>query len=236
MMRTLRRIARRIVRGAPASTGVNVMSSEIDEFRLPSTTLTNLLEDHEPRRICIESSQVERPRDMVLPLADLMSIAAICRVLSPARIMEIGTFTGETTWTIATNLPDSSQVFTLDLPPDEIPSFFPRYVAGSIFLGTPENARIQQLFGWSDRFDFSPYHGSMDMVFIDGDHSHAAVQTDTATALKLIRRGGIVIWDDYRYLPCHRDCCGVSDFLHSVMETIPVRQLAGTRLAVMRVG
>jgi len=235
MMRALRRMARRIIRGNPNWIVSCDATSQSDGFRLPDVTLNTLLQTNEPRRICIQSSQVERPRDMVLPLVDLMSIAAICRVLAPARVMEIGTFTGETTWTIATNLPDSSEVFTLDLPPDEIPSQFPRYVAGSIFLGMPENARIRQLFGWSDRFDFSPYHGSMDMVFIDGDHSREAVEKDTATALKLIRQGGIVIWDDYRYLPCHRDCRGVSDYLHSVMDTIPVRQLAGTRLAVMKV-
>jgi len=206
-----------------------------NDYLLPEIKLNEIIGFGAPQSICILSSQIERPQDMVLPLGDLLSVAAICRHCAPQRVMEIGTFTGETTWTMARNLPEESKILTLDLPPDQIPQHFAAYAAGSAFSNTPEALKIQQLYGWSQSFDFSPYYGKMDLVFIDGDHSFDAVRNDTEHALKLAKQRGIIVWDDYRFLNCHESCRGVSEYLHSAMNLMPVRQLCGTRLAIMAV-
>lgn len=209
--------------------------TDAEQFHLQATSLDEILRTPNASVVRLRSSQIMRPRDMVLPLVDLLALASICQVRVPLTVFEIGTFTGETTWTMAANLPVASEILTLDLPPAEIPFGFPSYTAGSVFLDTAEQKRITQLYGWSDRYDFSPYIQSVDLMFIDGDHSFASVKSDTDQALRLVKPGGMIIWDDYRYLSCHVGCRGVSDFLHSIKDDLPVRQLTGTRLAVMEV-
>lgn len=56
---------------------------------------------------------------------------------------------------------------------------------------------IRQVYGDSVNFDFSPYHGVMDVVFIDGAHTADYVKNDTEKALKMLRpEGGLMIWHD----------------------------------------
>ena len=63
----------------------------------------------------------------------------------------------------------------------------------------PAKSKITQLLGDSGKFDFSPYHTSIDLVFIDGSHDFDYVINDSEIALKLLRNGkGIILWHDYR--------------------------------------
>ena len=39
--------------------------------------------------------------------------------------------------------------------------------------------------------------GEFDMVLIDGDHSRAAVENDSALADKIVRPRGLIVWHDY---------------------------------------
>jgi hypothetical protein len=57
---------------------------------------------------------------------------------------------------------------------------------------------IVQLYGDSGTFDFSPYYGNVDFMFIDGSHAYDYVKNDTLAALKMVRVGGTIIWHDYR--------------------------------------
>ena len=56
---------------------------------------------------------------------------------------------------------------------------------------------VTQLYGDTAQFDFSPWYGSCDVVFIDACHEYRYVKNDTEIALKLLRSGGVVIWHDY---------------------------------------
>ena len=70
--------------------------------------------------------------------------------------------------------------------------------SGARFVGTPYAARITQLYGDSATFDYTPYEGAMDFVFVDGSHSYEYVKSDTRTALKLLKPvGGVILWHDY---------------------------------------
>ena len=37
----------------------------------------------------------------------------------------------------------------------------------------------------------------MGMVIVDGGHSYEVAKSDTQNALRLVRNGGIIVWDDY---------------------------------------
>ena len=163
-------------------------------------------------------------------------VAALCSRVGCKKFFEIGTYLGETTWTVAASNPETD-VYTLDLPSANAfhdlkyegtdPAIFERWDRGITFHGTPEEDRIHQLFGDSATFDFSPYHGTIDVVYIDGSHSYTYVKNDTEAALKLLRPGGVIVWDDFMYP-------GVFTYLNEVSISLDGRLsfVNGTRMAV----
>ncbi|MDT5036641.1 MAG: hypothetical protein QOE03_1826, partial [Micromonosporaceae bacterium] len=163
-------------------------------------------------------------------------VAALCSRVGCRRFFEIGTYLGETTWTVAASNPEV-EIYTLDLPSVNAfqdlmyegtdPINFERWDRGTTFHGTPEENRIHQLFGDSATFDFSPYHGSIDVVYIDGSHSYTYVKNDTEAALKLLRAGGTIVWDDFMYP-------GVFTYLNDISTSLegPLSFVNGTRMAV----
>lgn len=139
---------------------------------------------------------------------ELLSIAALIKDNHSNTLFEIGTFDGRTTRAMAMNLMnETGKIYTLNLPPDvenvsletdkvDV-NLASKVISGERFLRTPQEKYIQQLWGDSATFDFSPYHGKIDLVFIDGAHSKDYVESDTKNALQLIKpEGGIIIWHD----------------------------------------
>ncbi len=141
---------------------------------------------------------------------ELFALLTVVKACGAKTIFEIGTFNGRTTRNFAANVPAGGAVYTLDLQPDveieqmrfaldsqETPLVL-REAVGSRYQGTPEQSRITQLFGDSGSFDFSPYHQTMDLVFVDGSHSLDYVRSDTENALKMAKPGsGVILWHDY---------------------------------------
>lgn len=130
-------------------------------------------------------------------------IGALVKIRKPRRIFEIGTFDGSTTLLMARNAA-SSEIFTLDLPPESAERATVAGEAenaatgvGRCFAGTPEASTITQLYGDSRRFDFSPWHGTVDLVLVDGGHTEDCVRPDTEAAHRMLAPGGIIVWDDY---------------------------------------
>ena len=172
-------------------------------------------------------------------LVDLLAIAHIVRRRTPKRLLEIGTFDGRTTLNLAANTSPDARIVTLDLPVVQRSStayavdstdfeFIDKPVSGSRFVGTDCAAKITQVFGDSASFDFSPYFGTMDLVFIDGAHSYDYVRKDTATAMKLLAPHGAILWHDYGVRP------GVTKALNEfLVEDARIRNIEGTALAIL---
>lgn len=137
-------------------------------------------------------------------------LKVICQIVlkhRPSVIFEIGTFEGRTTLNMALNAPEA-QIYTLDLPAAELSNtkmkiereeeaYVNKVQSGARFVGHPAAARIQQLYGDSATFDFSPYYGTVDLMFVDGSHAYEYVISDTENALKLVKKGGVILWHDY---------------------------------------
>lgn len=146
-------------------------------------------------------------------LLELVVINTLVARRRPRRVFEIGTFDGRTTLNLAANAPDDAIVYTLDLPASESPAlgvdrddvqFIRRSqagVRGSRFRGTSEAARIRQLTGDSASFDFTPYAGGMEFVFVDGSHAYDYVLSDSRAALQLAAPGAMIVWHDYGEWP-----------------------------------
>lgn len=165
-------------------------------------------------------------------------LCALAQLLGCGSIFEIGTFRGDTSWLLAHNLPQA-HVFTLDLPGPEsaqrarleitdVDEYFHTWERGARFRDTPESLRITPLVGDSATFDFSPYRGAMDLVYIDASHSYSYVRADTEAALAMLSPTGTIVWDDYTYYP------GIYAYLNELAPALdrPIYHLLGTRLAV----
>ena len=161
-------------------------------------------------------------------------------------LFEFGTCTGRTTYLWARNSPPEARVYTLTLTPDHVDSYragandvqvahrnarnesrFSRF----LYTGTPEAAKVIQLYGDSKSFDETPYAGAMDLVFVDGSHAASYVESDTRKALRMLKPGGAVIWHDYRGPRLTR---GVFDTLNALARELPLVHLQGTSLVAYR--
>jgi predicted O-methyltransferase YrrM len=168
-----------------------------------------------------------------------MLLAALVRGLGCRTCFEIGTNRGRTAWTIVHNNPDL-RLYTLDVGPDQ-PKTETRFElgvddaycfrdesCGEAFRATPEAARITQLWGDSATFDFSPYRGKMDFIYVDGAHTLEYVRSDSANALQMLSPTGTVAWDDYT------TGAGVYRHILELARTLdrPVYHVFGTRMAL----
>ena len=174
------------------------------------------------------------------PIDEAGYLALITAHLQPRRIFEIGTFRGRTTLNFAMNSPADCRIYTLDLPPAARPAaqqatnqadaqIIQKSLTGIDYQGKPECSKITQLLGSSLDFDFTPYAGQMDLVFVDGAHHYEAVLSDTRNALRMLSPGGVVIWHDFAN---YGDYNGVT---RAILELIPgdeVIQIANSQFAI----
>ena len=168
---------------------------------------------------------------------DMLYLCAIARHLRARRVFEFGTYLGRTTYHLALGQ-HVEEVFTLDLSPvgsypadlkigRAVRAVHDRGLQGHFYQGTDAARRIVQLHGDSRAFDYGPYAGRMDLVFVDGGHTYELVANDTERALTLVRPGGVVVWHDFA--PKGRD---VAQLARELARTRPLFWIRDTSLLV----
>lgn len=210
-------------------------------LRPPATTPWELLASDAPATLVVGQNGLFAASEASFML---MQLAAMLR---PERIFEIGTNQGRTTALLAMNTPDTTRIFTLDLSPDaSAPDDvtdrhlveLARQDLGSAFRGTSWEPRITQLLGDSTRFDFTPWHDSVDLVIVDASHSLPYVISDTQNAIRMIRPGGVIVWDDYESMRSEYGVSQVVDGLrrhHGIPTYRLSRDFGDSRLGVLHV-
>jgi predicted O-methyltransferase YrrM len=167
-------------------------------------------------------------------LMEAGALAALISATKAKRVFEFGTYKGVSTTQLALNLPPDGEVFTLDLPPEleagelRVEKMAEREIAADPIKGELVPAELRSKINFlqadSAHFDTKPYAGTMDLVFVDGAHSHEYVRNDTTKAFELLRPGGCVAWHDCA--PNHPE---VVRFLKN--SGVPVSLVRGTTLA-----
>lgn len=113
---------------------------------------------------------------------------------------EIGTWRGESVANVARF---ASTCYTLNLTDDELRhlGMSEAYIAQQgLFSKSLDN--VVHLRGNSLEFDFSSIGKKFDLIFIDGDHHHAAVRHDTMQVFRhLVHENSVVIWHDVAHNP-----------------------------------
>ena len=177
-------------------------------------------------------------RDGNLSLDALYGISRLVKYVNPTQIFEIGTFNGNTTLQMAVNSREECKIFTLDLDGNSSTALTPKYslseddkkYVGSkeiLFQGTPYEKKITRLLGDSAQFDFRPFYGQMDFVFIDGSHVFEYVKNDTEQAFRMFAPKGVIVWDDYD--PSWPD---VVRFLNQLARKVNLIWIYGTSLCI----
>jgi hypothetical protein len=168
-------------------------------------------------------------------IAGLLFLASLFRALEGRELFEIGTYNGLTAWTLARNRPEAT-VNTLDLPAtlETELSLDPR--AGDTanrkhwntlaYHALPHTGTVTQHWGDSATFDFSPWFGKCDLVYVDGAHSKAYVESDTSNAVRMVSDRGAIVWDDYWWR-----LRGVQEILDHRTD-LNIARVPQTRLAV----
>ncbi len=209
---------------------------------IPLTPYTKLIAEEPAIKILFPE-----PLDGNITLFELTIICKLIKAFDIKRVFEIGTFNGRTTLNIATNISSDAKVLTLDLPKNKSTqtkltinpkdksgwsdlTYIKQNVTGLFFKNRPEAKKITQLLGDSTSFDFTPYEGNMDFVFVDGSHTAAYVQSDTEHAYKIIRKGGCIVWHDYGVW--HDVTKVLNNFYKNDSRLKKMKHIAGTTMVI----
>jgi predicted O-methyltransferase YrrM len=160
--------------------------------------MTGLLEeyilahiDHEPELL----REMQREAHVKLLHPTMVSghlqgrlLKMLVQMIRPARVLEIGTYTGYSALSIAEGLEDDAALHTIEID-DEMEDMIRRY-----FSRSPSGKRITLHVG--DAFEIIPRFGDayFDMVFIDADKRDYWKLYETV--LPKVRKGGFLLADN----------------------------------------
>ena len=127
---------------------------------------------------------------------DLCMIKALCKTFQNCTYFELGTWMGES---VANASEVCSECTTFNIDPNTYVNGKYKDIMG-FFSKNLKN--VKQLYGNSRTFDFAGLNKKFDVVFIDADHHHAFIKSDTENIFKhLIHDNSIIIWHDYGNSP-----------------------------------
>lgn len=133
-------------------------------------------------------------------ITDLALLKGLAKKYTDCTYFEIGTWRGES---VANVSPVAKECFTLNLSNERLKEIGLReeYISQQSFY-SKELKNVTHLKGDSSTFDFRPYYGKCDVVFIDGDHHYDAVKRDTKIAFNLLKdENSVIVWHDYAHTP-----------------------------------
>ncbi len=184
----------------------------------------------------------DRKSGTSISVEEACHLGAIARHTKARKVLEIGTYDGNSALVLAANLSAGGEVVTVDLPPefavqdqaslaysDGEFNLTPRDELGRQYKGHTLSARIRQVYGDSGKMDWAALGGPFDLVFIDGCHTEDYVRSDTENAMRYLRPGGVIVWHDYGMIT---DVSRAVDRFAQENSGIQSVVLEGTRLAV----
>jgi predicted O-methyltransferase YrrM len=208
---------------------------------LPRVPLRKILPGSENSDVTVPRA-FDRQSGTSITVEEACHLGAVAKFINARKVLEIGTYDGNSSLVLAANVDVDGSVITVDLPPDftmEDRSSLVHAV-GELNL-TPRDqlarqhkihelgARVRQVYGDSAKLDWATLGGPFDLIFIDGSHEEKYVRSDSENALKHLRPGGIILWHDYGLFPA---VSRVVDSVAKEARSMKAYVLEGTRLAI----
>jgi hypothetical protein len=173
---------------------------------------------------CFSTTEVRIQRCPVgawsTPLVDVFVLLKAALGFRSKRILELGSYRGDTARLLAENTDDDVRIYTVDI--DE------RH--GSAYQGTDIAKKIIRKTG-PISLDLVAIKEGYDMIFVDANHDYASVMNDTEVAFKALAEDGVILWHDYAQDNYFVGLNGVPEALSHFSRTRPIYAIRGTRLA-----
>ncbi|MEW7858320.1 class I SAM-dependent methyltransferase [Pseudomonas chlororaphis] len=143
------------------------------------------------RRLRDETQALPMARWQVAPEQGQF-LALLIKLIGARRVLEVGTFTGYSAFSMAAALPEDGQLICCDIPGD-YNATARRYwqeagIAGRIEL------RLAPALETLARIEQEEGEGGFDLVFIDADKANYPAYLESA--LRLLRVGGLAVFDN----------------------------------------
>jgi SAM-dependent methyltransferase len=155
------------------------------------------------------------------PLVDVYVVLKAALGFHSKRILELGSYRGETARMLAENTGDDVRIFAVDI--DE------RH--GSAYQGLELARKIVRKTGHIS-VDLLGAEEKYDLIFVDANHDFDSVMNDTEVAFKVLAKGGVILWHDYALENYFMGMNGVPEALNHFARTRPLYAIRGTRLAM----
>ena len=149
--------------------------------------------------------------------------------LKPMRVLEIGTHVGASTVYIASALKHYGGVMTtVDISANPFPRAAAKRLRLPVEFVTETAMNFLQSTG-----------GRFDLIFLDGDHSPAAVYTELSAAMRKMNSGGLIVLHDYYEgdslirgpaLAIRRAARGHQDFIAHPLGELPWPTKSGSHM------
>lgn len=131
---------------------------------------------------------------------DIALLKSLCRKFENAKYFEIGTWRGESVRNVADV---AKECFTLNLSKQQMLDLglSEKYADAHAFF-SKNLPNVTHLYGDSRTFDYAGLNKKFDVVFIDGNHHHDFIVSDTKNVFEhLLHENSVVVWHDYAYDP-----------------------------------
>jgi|SRR6185437_9405628 len=179
-----------------------------------------------------DAERIDAAVAAALPIPGWMSEAELRHLAQRATtckaILEIGSFMGRSTKSMAVALPPAGVIYAIDdwraeestpVDPHELRSAFMSHLMLEIIQGkvmqytaTSQHFALMLRSGWLNTLT------EFDLIFVDGSHDRTSVMDDVSAYIPYVRRGGILAGHDFG-LP------GVNAGLRAVLpDAVPVCQ------------
>ena len=155
------------------------------------------------------------------PLIDVYILIKAVLGFNSKRVLELGSYRGDTARLIAENTPDDVRICTVDIHPEHGASYKDLPLARRI--DRKVGAITPQLFAPGEKYDF---------IFVDADHDYKSAMNDTAVAFSVLAEQGVIFWHDYQFHDYFHGLIGVPEALKHFSKDHAIISIAGTMLAM----
>ncbi|HEX3798165.1 MAG TPA: class I SAM-dependent methyltransferase [Verrucomicrobiae bacterium] len=155
------------------------------------------------------------------PIIDVYVLIKAAIGFNSKRILELGSYRGDTARLIAENTPDDVRICTVDAHPDH----------GASYRDTPYAKRIDRKIGQISPQLFAPGE-KYDFIFVDANHDYHSVMNDTMVALQVLSDQGVIFWHDYHFKAYFHGMGGVNEAMKYFSAQQPIVAINGTVLTM----
>ncbi len=133
---------------------------------------------------------------------DYALLKSFAKKFPHCQYLEIGTWRGES---IANVAEIADFCYSISLSKEEMVKMgYRNSIIDNVNFFSKNLKNVEYIEADSTLYNFNLLNKKFDMIFIDGDHSKYAIESDTRNAFKLLKdENSIIVWHDYGFTPEH---------------------------------